>query len=322
MKQTVFISYSSLDQDKVDYLVREFKNNSSFKPLVIAFNREPTKPLTEKVVRGIKDCFCIIPILTSNSIKTQWINQEIGFAKGIGKEIIPIVDSNIINELKGFIHKQIDLPYNYKSNIENKTTENKRFVKTVRTLISDLEKKKEPNEEVKVKSKFEENIEIAEKLNSEKKFEKKRSKFLSSKEAFEQAENEVQFILNDIETKIKQIEEKEIYFRKETSFYDPILFIFGVERYSCSFMWIKTYNDNLEGAILNIQYWKGYATTMDDPLYTSEEDPQALKSYKFKFDIDVNDKIGWFNEVNNSFYSSTEVVDDSFEWILSKIKKK
>jgi len=55
----------------------------------------------------------LIPILTIESICNQWVNQEIGFAKAINKPIIPLVEESLLDELKGFIHKQMDLPFKF-----------------------------------------------------------------------------------------------------------------------------------------------------------------------------------------------------------------
>jgi hypothetical protein len=137
-KKKLFISYSHVDITKVNIIKKVLLNNTSFEAIIIAFNREALKPLSSKVIEGIKSADCIIPILTSESIKTQWINQEIGYATALNKLIIPVVEIDCIDQLKGFIHKQIDLPYTYclKS---HKATENKGFKKQFAQLIDDLQ---------------------------------------------------------------------------------------------------------------------------------------------------------------------------------------
>jgi hypothetical protein len=131
--------------------------------------------------------------LTSNSIATQWINQEIGFATALGIRIMSIVESNLIDKLKGFIHKQIDLPYNYQPNIK-RAIEHKEFIKQVRKLITDLEKDfqnliitEEPHE----KSDFEKSLELADKSNEELEFQRQRKLFLNSTEGVAAAKSEV-----------------------------------------------------------------------------------------------------------------------------------
>jgi hypothetical protein len=93
--------------------------------------------LSEKVINGINEADYVIPILTKKSITTQWINQEIGFAQAKGKKIKPIVDQQIMAKLRGFIHSQIDLPYNYKSHSDQKK-ERKAFRKCCDILLEDL----------------------------------------------------------------------------------------------------------------------------------------------------------------------------------------
>lgn len=140
MKQDIFISYSNCDSDKVELIVNELKGNTKFQPLVIALNREPLKLLAKKVADGIIKAKFIVPILTKNSFMTQWINQEIGFATALNnKRIIPIVEKDLIGSLKGFINKEIDLPYNYQPTT-NKAEENEDFINCFRLLLSDLEK--------------------------------------------------------------------------------------------------------------------------------------------------------------------------------------
>jgi hypothetical protein len=106
VKQKIFISYSNSDINKVDLIREELKSHSYLEPVIIASNREALRPLAEKVSEGILQSEVIIPILTNNSINTQWINQEIGFATAYKKKIMPIIERGIIDHLKGFIHKQ------------------------------------------------------------------------------------------------------------------------------------------------------------------------------------------------------------------------
>lgn len=138
MKQGIFISYSKLDKDKVDLIVNELECHSQFFPIVIDLNRDSLKPLAQKIADGIIQAKVILPILTKNSIPTQWINQEIGFATALSKRIMPIVESDIIDKLKGFIYNKIDLPYNYQPN-EDKEVEHTAFIKQVKNLLANLE---------------------------------------------------------------------------------------------------------------------------------------------------------------------------------------
>jgi len=138
MKKKIFISYSDNDRNKMRSIERLIKRTDSFTPLVIADNRQVLLQLTEKVKTGIFECDYFIPILTRNSVSAQWINQEIGFATAINRKIIPIVERDIIDNLKGFIHKQLDLSYLFEGNKDNVRSEASKFTKIGNILINDL----------------------------------------------------------------------------------------------------------------------------------------------------------------------------------------
>jgi hypothetical protein len=151
MKQKVFISYSSKDANKIKELCEVMTNTQLIEPIVVADRREPCKALTEKVTKGIREADYLMPILTKNSIGNQWVNQEIGYAKAEDMEIIPIVDREIIDQLKGFIHKQSDLPYQFKSHQSDLKKEAEEFRKcyeaAIDYILRDFLRIKEPKED-------------------------------------------------------------------------------------------------------------------------------------------------------------------------------
>lgn len=83
------------------------------KPIIVAAKRSPEKSFADKVKDGIFESDYIVPILTKDSVNNQWVNQEIGYAEALGIriKIFPIVETPILDDLKGFIHKNIELPY-------------------------------------------------------------------------------------------------------------------------------------------------------------------------------------------------------------------
>jgi hypothetical protein len=109
----VFISYSEDDKKKMITLRKKLKRNSSFEPIIVADRRMTYTLLSDKVARAIEETDVLVPILTRKALFNQWVNQEIGYAKAKKKLIWPIVEDNIIDKLKGFVHKQYDLPYHF-----------------------------------------------------------------------------------------------------------------------------------------------------------------------------------------------------------------
>ena len=126
-----FISYSSKDNRKKEILEEVLKHND-IEPIIVLNRENPKDYGTQKIKNAIKEAEYLIPILTTQSIYTQWINQEIGYAECRSDnneiKIIPIVEEEIIPDLKQFINLVQDLPYKFhKSN--DKRTENKAFKK-------------------------------------------------------------------------------------------------------------------------------------------------------------------------------------------------
>ena len=134
----VFISYSDDDRSKMRSLGKIITNSARFNPIVVADRRDAFTALTDKVKQGIFECDYFVPLFTKSSIFSQWVNQEIGFAAALNKKIVPIVDRELIDKLKGFIHKNIDLPYLY-SDIPAAPKKNRAaFRKACNLLVNDL----------------------------------------------------------------------------------------------------------------------------------------------------------------------------------------
>ena len=141
--EKVFISFCDDDRHLMKILKSYINRSEVLQALIIEEKREGALHLSELVQKGIKESSFFIPILSSNSISTQWVNQEIGFAKAIEEQTqtVPIVESNIIENLKGFIHKQIQLSYKFQVyEIEDKDKTKREFRKICKEAVSFIEK--------------------------------------------------------------------------------------------------------------------------------------------------------------------------------------
>lgn len=58
------------------------------------------KSLPQKIEQAIRNCDCLLALLTKGGANSPWVNQEIGFARGIGKPRIFIVEKGVT--VKGF----------------------------------------------------------------------------------------------------------------------------------------------------------------------------------------------------------------------------
>ena len=123
-----FLGYSHLDQKKINAIEKAAKKKPfNFEPIIVASSKKPGELLSEKVKSGILETQYFVPIITKNSINNQWVNQEIGFALASDRIILPIIEESIINNLKGFIHNQIDLPFTFNSDKNNERKESYSF---------------------------------------------------------------------------------------------------------------------------------------------------------------------------------------------------
>lgn len=137
MTINIFLSYGNDDKNKKDALKRAIKKQKGLNPIVVADRRSPGKLLEEKVKEGIFEADYIVPIFTNSSIGSQWVNQEIGFAEALEKIIWPIVEKSMLDELKGFYHKNRDLPYSFDHN-KDSTKEADGFRKCYNALLEDI----------------------------------------------------------------------------------------------------------------------------------------------------------------------------------------
>lgn len=320
MKHQLFISYSDYDSDKVTLIVKELEDHILFSPLVIAANREALKPLAEKVITGIKTSTVFIPILTSKSISTQWINQEIGYANAINKNITPLVENTILKDLKGFIHKEIDLPYNFTN-----TDSNDDFLKAFRVLISDLEVAySETASEVKPeKTPIEESLSAFDAVANKIDLNNKKIGILRSEEGLNLARQEVLNMFNYIKSKLTELEARNIRFGREEEQHEPT-FIFKAEGFSCSIVFRHQYSNSLDGSMLIIGYWNGHFTKSSNVLYTSDKfKPKIITELTYQFSLDDNMNNCWLpdNDKKNYYYSNS-IADKLIAWFVKQIAEK
>jgi hypothetical protein len=141
-KKKVFISFCEADRNKMKVLRRAILNSELLAPIIIEEKREGAKILGDLVVKGIEESEYFIVILSEKSFHTQFVNQEIGVAKAKEDhvEIIPIVQDSIINELKGFITKNIQLAYKFHVS-ENDKRDRLSFRNSYKDIILYIEQK-------------------------------------------------------------------------------------------------------------------------------------------------------------------------------------
>ena len=136
-KIKIFISYSVQDNDKMEFIKNLINDSEKLEPIVVLQQKSNLLYNDDKIIKSLKKSTVFLPILTSNSIKNQWVNQEIGFVFGSNRikieNIKPIVEKKVMPKLKGFLTANNDLNYRFESDID--------FEIQATNLVSELKEK-------------------------------------------------------------------------------------------------------------------------------------------------------------------------------------
>ena len=118
-KIKIFISYCIQDNDKMEYLKNLINQSENLESVVVLQQKSNLSYTSDKITESLNKSTVFLPILTSNSITNQWVNQEIGFVFGSNRfnidNIKPIVEKGLKNILKGFISSSNDLNYRFEN---------------------------------------------------------------------------------------------------------------------------------------------------------------------------------------------------------------
>lgn len=90
MSYDIFISYSTIDLSVVSYLSQyiKFPNVTIF---IAEYQIQPGQNLWETIKKSIDNCQVFIVFISNNSLKSQEVMTEIGYAVKAQKMIIPII---------------------------------------------------------------------------------------------------------------------------------------------------------------------------------------------------------------------------------------
>ena len=109
MAFNVFISHSTADMDIVYELYR-WLLSEGLEAYVAELYPQPGVPLTSKVTGAIRSCDCFIALLTADGNRSEFVNQEIGYALKAEKLVVPIVEEGVVKP-KGFLQDADYIPF-------------------------------------------------------------------------------------------------------------------------------------------------------------------------------------------------------------------
>lgn len=105
----VFISYSVKDVRLVEFVSRQIQPHAE--AVYWSRDRIPGQDAWATIFRWIDDSDCVIAVLTGNVLERgESVHNEVGYAKGKGKLVIPLVGSDVPHDRLGCLHGITYLP--------------------------------------------------------------------------------------------------------------------------------------------------------------------------------------------------------------------
>ncbi len=115
MPYKVFVSHSTRDQGLVISLAN-LLTKFGIEVSVGEWYLAPGEPVDKRILEQIRKSDCVVAFLTRNGIRSNWVQQEIGYSVQHNKTLIPIVekgvDSKDLAALQGREYIEYD-PYEY-----------------------------------------------------------------------------------------------------------------------------------------------------------------------------------------------------------------
>lgn len=90
----VFVSHSTADLGLV-YQLKYWLEVNGIETYLAEAHPQPSVSLSAKISAAIDQSNCVIAVLTRDGTRSQWVNQEIGYAKKAGKIIVPLVEQGV-----------------------------------------------------------------------------------------------------------------------------------------------------------------------------------------------------------------------------------
>lgn len=113
----IFVSHSEEDSQFVKYidtlcLLLDIECH------VAEYRQEAGTDLWDKIQNMIEKSYIVVPILTVNGIKSEWVKKEITMAKTLNKKFIPIVQDIVKKDIPDVLFGKEYIPYDADNPIE------------------------------------------------------------------------------------------------------------------------------------------------------------------------------------------------------------
>jgi hypothetical protein len=139
MAYKVFISHSTRNQGLVISLAN-LLSKFGVEVFVAEWYLTPGECIDKKVSKQIESSDCVVALLTQNGIRSNWVQQEIGYALHCNKLVIPLVEKGTDPKDLGILQVgNINIieydPYNYQQALLKLST----YVKSLKLKKEDQE---------------------------------------------------------------------------------------------------------------------------------------------------------------------------------------
>jgi nucleoside 2-deoxyribosyltransferase len=108
----VFLSHSMHDGLHVEQVQRQLEA-LGMKVWLAEHDPRPGKSILAKVEGALRDCDAVVFLITTNSIDSAYVQQEVGLARAHGKLLVPLVDKRVDTSRLGMLRElewlEIDL---------------------------------------------------------------------------------------------------------------------------------------------------------------------------------------------------------------------
>lgn len=114
MSIEIFLSHNTRDRIWSERFASEAQA-LGIKPYLAEHDVRPGTVLVEKVQAAIRRCSAVVVLISDNSVNAPYVREEIGYALGCNKLVIPLVQSGITGEALAMLQGVEYIPFDFAS---------------------------------------------------------------------------------------------------------------------------------------------------------------------------------------------------------------
>jgi hypothetical protein len=108
----VFMSHNNADAAWVQWLASHAQN-IGIDPYLYQHDQQPGRHISDKIQAAITESNAVVVFLTAQSQYSAYVQQEIGFAEGKGKLIIPLIQPGIRADVLAMLSGREHIPFDF-----------------------------------------------------------------------------------------------------------------------------------------------------------------------------------------------------------------